>query len=127
MQHTAFGSQRSMMESLLQFDSLLDQDGMASGKKMPDDLAVSTVLRCIEAPTRKHLEIVMDDDFSYSKLKDKLILLDKNTKSWSGGFFSKAFKSPLGVQLRVQHQVFIPNTWFKNLEGQGMSKKKMKR
>jgi hypothetical protein len=96
MQHAAFGSQRSMMESLLQFDSLLDQDGMASGKKMPDDLAVSTVLRRIEAPTRKHLEIVMDDGFSYSKLKDKLILLDKNTKSWSGGSFLKSIQIPVG-------------------------------
>ena len=30
--------------------------------------------------------------------------------------------SPLGVQLRVQHQVFIPKTKFKNLEGKGVSK-----
>ena len=30
----------------------------------------------------------------------------------------------LGVQLRVQHQVFIPNTQFKNPEGEGMREKK---
>ena len=56
---------------------------------MPDDLAVSTVLRCIDAPTRRHLEMVMDDDVTYSRLKEKLILLDKNTKTWSGDGFLK--------------------------------------
>ena len=87
MQHPGFPNQRTMLENLLNFDALLDQYELASGAKMPDDLAVSTVLRCIDAPTRRHLEMVMDDDITYSKLKEKLILLDKNTKSWSGDGF----------------------------------------
>ena len=79
-----------MLENLLQFDSLLDQYEMASGQKMPDDLTVSTILRCIDAPTRRHLEMVMDETYTYSKLKEKLMLLDKNTKSWSGENFLKS-------------------------------------
>ena len=87
MQHPGFPAQRSMLENLLNFDSLLDQYELASVASMPDDLAVSTVLRCIDAPTRRHLEMVMEDDITYSKLKDKLIMLDKNTKAWSGEGF----------------------------------------
>ena len=87
MQHPAFSTQRSMLENLLNFDSLLDQYELASGQPMPDDLAVSTILRCIDAPTRRHLEMVMEDDVTYSKLKERLILLDKNTKAWSGDGF----------------------------------------
>ena len=56
---------------------------------MPDDLTVSTVLRCLDSGTRRHLEMVMDDTMDYSKLKDKLILLDKNTRAWSGDNFLK--------------------------------------
>eukprot|EP00435_Cladocopium_sp_Y103_P000040 s2725_g1.t1 len=93
MQHPAFGGQKSMLENLLQFDSLLDQYELASGQKMPDDLTVSTILRCIDAPTRRHLEMVMDETYTYGKLKEKLILLDKNTKSWSGDGFLKSLQA----------------------------------
>ena len=93
MQHPSFGGQKSMLENLLQFDSLLDQYEMASGQKMPDDLTVSTILRCIDAPTRRHLEMVMDETYTYGKLKEKLILLDKNTKSWSGDSFLKSLQT----------------------------------
>ena len=89
MQHPAFAPQRSMMENLLQFDALLDQYELAAGHRMPDDLTVSTVLRCLDGPTRRHLEMVMDESMDYAKLKDKLILLDKNTKAWSGDNFLK--------------------------------------
>ena len=89
MQHPSFPQQRSMLENLLQFDMLLDQYELAAGHRMPDDLTVSTVLRCLDGATRRHLEMVMDDGMDYAKLKDKLILLDKNTKAWSGDNFLK--------------------------------------
>ena len=45
----------------------------------------------------KHLEMVMDEGRDYSRLKDKLTLLDKNTKAWSGDSVIKnlpVFKQP---------------------------------
>lgn len=66
MQHPAFNQQKSMLENLLQLDSLLDQYETASGARMPDDLAASTVLRCLDAPTRRHLEMIMDDTMDYT-------------------------------------------------------------
>ncbi|CAL1158384.1 unnamed protein product [Cladocopium goreaui] len=89
MQHPSFPQQRSMLENLLQFDALLDQYELAAGHRMPDDLTVSIVLRCLDGPTRRHLEMIMDEGMDYAKLKDKLILLDKNTKAWSGDNFLK--------------------------------------
>ena len=89
MQHPGFSQQRSMLENLLQFDALLDQYELASGHSMPDDLVVSTVMRCLDGGTRRHLEMVMDENMNYAALKDKLILLDKNTKAWSGDSFLK--------------------------------------
>ena len=92
MQHPSFSTQRSMLENLLHFDALLDQYELAAGHRMPDDLTVSTVMRCLDGPARRHLELVMDEGMDYPKLKDKLILLivlDKNTKVWSGDTFLK--------------------------------------
>ena len=68
---------------------LLDQYELAAGHRMPDDLTVSTVLRCLDGATCRHLEMIMDEGMEYSALKDKLILLDKNTKAWSGDNFLK--------------------------------------
>lgn len=99
MQHPALSGsgQRSMLENLLQFGSLLDQYETASGKRVPDDLTVSTVLRCIDAPTRKHIEMIMDNDFSCVKLKEKLIVLDRNTRSWSGDSFLNGLQTLQGA------------------------------
>eukprot|EP00435_Cladocopium_sp_Y103_P028310 s1787_g7.t1 len=82
-----------MLENLLQFDALLDQYELAAGHRMPDDLTVSTVLRCLDSATRRHLEMVMDEGMNYAQLKDKLILLDKNTKAWSGDNFLRNLQS----------------------------------
>ena len=98
MQHPSFSQQRSMLENLLQFDQFLDQYELASGAKMPDDIAVSTVLRCVDTQTRRHLEMVMDDKMDYRSLKDKLILLDKNTRAWSGDNFLKNFQQAQALQ-----------------------------
>eukprot|EP00435_Cladocopium_sp_Y103_P053839 s1657_g17.t1 len=89
MQHPSFSQQRSMLENLLQFDSLLDHYELAAGHRMPDDLTVGTVLRCLDGTTRRHLEMIMDDSMDYAKLKEKLIILDKNTKACSGDNFLK--------------------------------------
>ena len=58
MQHPGFSQQRSMLENLLQFE-------LASGHSMPDDLVVSTVMRCLDGGTRRHLEMVMDENMNY--------------------------------------------------------------
>ena len=65
---------------------------------MPDDLAVSTVLRCVDTQARRRLEMVMDDKMDYRSLKDKLILLDKNTRAWSGDNFLKNFQQAQALQ-----------------------------
>ena len=86
-----------MLENLLQFDALLDQYELAAVHRMPDDLTVSIVLRCLDGPTGRQLEMIMDEGLDCAKLKDKLILLDKNTKAWSGDNFLKnlqAFNRP---------------------------------
>ena len=92
MQHPAFSRDKSMLENLLNFDALLEQYELASGQRMPDDLIVSTVLRCIDGSTRRHLELTMDELMNYGNVKEKLVLMDKNTRSWSGETYLKHFQ-----------------------------------
>ena len=95
MSHPSFARDRSMLESLLQMDLLLDQYRVASGHPMPDDLVVATVLRCIEPSLRRHLELTMDDSITYEGLKEKLILMDKNSRVWSGDSYLKLVQNSL--------------------------------
>ena len=81
------------MEHLLNFDAVLEQYALTSGNPMPDDLVVATVMRCVDAGARKHLQYSMDDSMTYQQLKEKLILLDKNTRSWSGEALLKNFQA----------------------------------
>ena len=92
MQHPSSSRDRSMLENLLNFDALLEQCKLASGQRMPDDLIVSTVLRCIDGSTRRHLELTMDESMSYGSLKEKLVLMDKNRCFWSGETYLKHFQ-----------------------------------
>ena len=97
MSHPSFAKDKTMLESLLQMDLLLDQYRLASGHPMPDDLVVSTVLRCIEPNLRRHLELTMDDSITYEGLKEnqKLILMDKNSRVWSGDSYLKLVQNSL--------------------------------
>ena len=65
----AFPREKGMLENLLQLDLLLEQYRLSCGHPMPDDLVVSTVLRCLEPGLRRHLEMTMDDTVDYEKLK----------------------------------------------------------
>ena len=92
IQHPPFGSSKSMTESLLQFDQLLEQYEVASGSKMPDDLVVSTILKCVDGVTRKHLQLTMDESTTYSVVKERLILYDRNSRTWSGESIMKSLQ-----------------------------------
>ena len=85
----SFPKDKSMMENLLQLDLLLDQYRLASGHPMPDDLVVSTVMRCVDINVRKRLELTMDDSLDYQQLKERLIVMDKNSRAWSGDTYLK--------------------------------------
>ena len=111
MQHPSFSTQWSMLENLLHFDALLDQYELAAGHRLPDDLTVSTVMRCLDGPTRRHLELVMDEGMDIPKLKDKLILLDKNTKVWSGDTFERTCRSSISLQPRALPTIRVQPPW----------------
>ena len=91
----SFPREKGMLENLLQLDLLLEQYRLSSGHAMPDDLVVSTVLRCLEPGLRRHLEMTMDDAVDYEKLKDKLVLLDKNVRAWSGDSYLKMVQNAM--------------------------------
>ena len=50
----SFPREKGMLENLLQLDLLLEQYRLSSGHPMPDDLVVSTVLRCLEPGLRRN-------------------------------------------------------------------------
>ena len=75
IQHPSFSNQKTMTESLLQFDQLLEQYEYASGHPMPDDLVVSTIWRCVDQTTRRHLQLTLGETSTYFDVKEKLIFM----------------------------------------------------
>ena len=62
---------------------------------MPDDLVVSTVMRCVDINVKKHLELTMDDSLDYQQLKERLIVMDKNSQAWSGDTYLKMVQNSM--------------------------------
>ena len=97
----SFPRDRGMLENLLRLDLLLEQYRLSSGHEMPDDLVVSTVLRCLDSNTRRHLEMTLDNAITYEKPKDRLVVMDKNVRAWSGDSYLKMVQREFnGTKLR---------------------------
>ena len=92
MQHPSFSSGKSMVDNLLQFEQLLEQYQYASGHAMAEDLVISTLLKCVDAPTRKHLQLTIDETTTYERLKDLLIQYDRNSRTWSSDTIMKGLQ-----------------------------------
>ena len=81
-----------MVDNLLQFEQLLEQYQYASGHPVADDLVISTLLKCVDAPTRKHRQLTIDEFTTYEKLKDLLIQYDRNSRTWSSETIMKGLR-----------------------------------
>ena len=52
-------------------------------------------MRCVDQNVRRHLELTLDDSVDYNTLKEKLILMDKNSRVWSGDTYLKLVQNTL--------------------------------
>lgn len=53
-----------------------------SGNQLSDDTQLSTLLKVVPAQLRNHLQLSMDEDADYSKIREKVISYERATASW---------------------------------------------
>ena len=61
-------------------ENLLHQYKVVSAHAMPNDLVVSMVFRCMEPMFATSFWLTLDDSIDCNTLKEKLILMDKNSR-----------------------------------------------
>ena len=95
-QHPNFSGAKSMVNNLLHLEQLLEQYQYASGHAMAEDLVISALLKCVDNPTRKHVQLTIDESTTYEQLKEMLIQYGRNSRTWSSDTIMK------GLHLQYQ-------------------------
>ena len=84
-QFPAFKEKSSMLEGVLQYENLVQQYETASGQTYPGDLKSATLIRCVAARLREHLQLSLNDVSTYADVREALLAYERVSKSfpWS--------------------------------------------
>ena len=83
LQYPVITKDRSLQENLMSLESLVEQYQDASGERLPDNLLISTVLRCVNQQVRQHLQLTIDDKATYKNVRERLMNYENNAKTWT--------------------------------------------
>ena len=78
-----FNPQKSILESILEYEQLIADFEEVSASKYPEELKSATLLRCTEQRVREFLPLSVTDSTSYSDIRETLLAHEKVTKTWS--------------------------------------------
>ena len=62
---------------------LAEEYKTVSGNALADDTQLSTLLRVVPAQLRNHLQLSMEEDADYGKIREKVVSYERTTSLWS--------------------------------------------
>ena len=81
--HPVFTKDKSILEQVLGLGRLAEEYKTVSGNALADDTQLSTLLRVVPAQLRNHLQLSMEEDADYGKIREKVVSYERTTSSWS--------------------------------------------
>ena len=81
--YPSFSAKQSLLENILNYETLVDQYEKCSGEKYPSDLKTATLLRCAPQKIREFLQLTLRDDVTYMDMKEALLSHERITKGYS--------------------------------------------
>eukprot|EP00434_Breviolum_minutum_P029143 symbB.v1.2.025779.t1/scaffold2336.1/size96545/4 len=81
--YPSFSAKQSLLENILNYETLVDQYEKSSGEKYPSDLKTATLLRCAPQKIREFLQLTLRDDVTYMDMKEALLSHERITKGYS--------------------------------------------
>ena len=81
--YPSFSAKQSLLENILNYETLVDQYEKSSGEKYPSDLKTATLLRCAPQKIREFLQLTFRDDVTYLDMKEALLSHERITKGYS--------------------------------------------
>ena len=82
-QYPNFNSKQSMMESILQFEQLVQAYETSSSQTYPKDLMTATLLRCAPNKIRDHLQLSLREDSTYADVREAMLSYERVTRGYS--------------------------------------------
>ena len=84
--YPSFSAKQSMLENILNYETLVDQYEKSSGEKYPSDLKTATLLRCAPQKIREFLQLTLRDDVTYLDMKEALLSHEDHEGIQSGKY-----------------------------------------
>ena len=88
--------EKSMLESVLQYENLVQQYESASGQTYPSDLKAATLIRCSPPRLREHLQLSLSDVSTYADVREALLAYERISKSFFQEQILKQLEAPEG-------------------------------
>ena len=82
-QFPAFKEKSSMLEGVLQYETLVQQYEAASGQTYPGDLKAAILIRCSPPRLREHLQLTLSDVSTYADVREALLSYERVSRSFS--------------------------------------------
>ena len=82
-QYPNFSGKQSMMESILQFEQLVQAYETSSSQTYPKDLMTATLLRCAPTKIRDHLQLSLREDSSYADVREAMLSYERVTRGYT--------------------------------------------
>ena len=82
-QYPVFSKDRSVLESILQYEQTIQHFEEASGSTYPEELKSATLIRCCGNKLREHLQLSITESSTYKEIREKIMSYEKVSKAWS--------------------------------------------
>ena len=73
----------SLLEYVLVYERLIREYESVSNTFYPDNLKMSTLLKGLPSDVKRHIQLNLSGDTTYTGLRDKLLQFEKTTASWT--------------------------------------------
>ena len=73
----------SLLEYVLVYERLIREYESVSSTFYPDNLKMSTLLKGLPSDVKRHIQLNLSGDTTYTGLRDKLLQFEKTTASWT--------------------------------------------
>ena len=78
-----FTKDKTLQEQLFALERISNEYTRVSGRSVGDDVLLGTLLRCLPAHIRSHIQLVMTEGSTYNQVRQYILAYETTTTTWS--------------------------------------------
>ena len=87
----AFGKEKSLFDHVQGLDRLISEYQKACGQAVPEEVALSVLIRCLPQHIKQHIQLSLDSATKYSDVWSRILGFESVTNSWTTGRIHNEF------------------------------------